>query len=147
MRFGLLGGKLGHSFSPQIHKALGGYDYELFEVPENELDSFMQKRDFDAINVTIPYKKAVIPYCGHLSGEAERIGSVNTIKKIPDGSLWGYNTDYDGFKALMTENKFDVSGKKVLVLGDGGAAPAIRAVLEDMKAGNIVTCIMTQDLL
>ena len=139
MIFGLLGEKLGHSFSPQIHKALGGYDYELFEVSKEDLASFMNEKKFDAINVTIPYKKAVIPYCAGLSPEAEKIGSVNTIKKMPDGSLFGFNTDYDGFKSLCLESRIPIEGRKVIVLGDGGAAPAVRAVLSDSGAGEIVT--------
>ena len=139
MIFGLLGEKLGHSFSPQIHKALGGYDYSLFEVPKDDLDAFMKAKAFDAINVTIPYKKAVIPYCVKLSAEAEKIGSVNTIKKMPDGSLFGYNTDYDGFRSLGIASKIPVAGRKIIVLGDGGAAPAVRTALSDLGAGEIVT--------
>lgn len=87
--FGLLGGKLGHSYSPQIHKMFGGYDYALFERAPEELEEFFRQAPFDGINVTIPYKKAVIPFCGELSDAAARIGSVNTIIKLPDGTLRG----------------------------------------------------------
>lgn len=139
MKCGLLGEHLGHSFSPAIHKNLGDYEYNLYEVEKENLSSFMEKSDFDGINVTIPYKKAVIPFLTYLSPEAEKIGSVNTIKKLPDGSLFGYNTDYHGFKTLCVHSGISFKDKKILVLGDGGAAPAIRAVLEDLGAKEIIT--------
>jgi len=91
--FGLLGEKLEHSFSPLIHAYLGDYEYQLFEVSANGLDPFMTGRKFDGINVTIPYKQAVIPYCESLSDEARAIGSVNTIIKDASGALHGYNSD------------------------------------------------------
>lgn len=137
--FGLLGGKLGHSYSPQIHKMFGGYDYALFERAPEELEEFFRQAPFDGINVTIPYKKAVIPFCGELSDAAARIGSVNTIIKLPDGTLRGDNTDYCGFQYLVRSAGIDVSGKKCLVLGDGGVAPTVRAALEDLGAGSVVT--------
>jgi len=137
--YGLLGGKLGHSYSPLIHKMFGGYDYNLYEREENEVEAFLKERAFDGINVTIPYKKAVIPYLDELSENAKKIGSVNTIVKLPDGRLRGDNTDYYGFEFLVNSNGIEVSGKKCVVLGDGGVAPTIRAVLEDMGAKEIVT--------
>ena len=91
--YGLLGEKLGHSFSPQIHALLGDYEYRLFEKQKNELDDFFKNRNWDGINVTIPYKKAVIPYLDRLSPSAEKIGSVNTIVAEKDGTLTGYNTE------------------------------------------------------
>jgi len=120
--FGLLGERLGHSFSPLIHSYLGDYGYTLWEVPPEDLDAFMTDRGFDGINVTIPYKQAVIPYCGTLSEEAQKIGSVNTIVKGPDGSLHGDNTDYHGFCVMLERGNIDPKGKKTLVLGDGGSA-------------------------
>ena len=96
MRHGLLGEKLGHSFSPQIHAMLGCPDYGLIELPRAELDGFMRRRDFDAINVTIPYKRDVMPYCAELDPAAEAIGCVNTIIN-KEGRLFGYNTDFSGF--------------------------------------------------
>ena len=137
--FGLLGEKLGHSYSPQMHKMFGGYDYALFEVPQDELGGFLKRAEFDGINVTIPYKKAVIPYCAELSENARKIGSVNTILCLPDGRLRGDNTDYCGFEHLVRSLGAEIKGKKCLVLGDGGVAPTIRAVLSDMGAGSIVT--------
>ena len=137
--YGLLGRKLGHSFSPQIHKALGSYEYSLFEREPEAVAEFLQSGGFEGINVTIPYKQTVMPYCAELSPAAEKIGSVNTIVRRPDGSLYGHNTDYDGFLYMVKAAGVDVSGKKALVLGDGGAAKTVRAVLADLGAGEIVT--------
>ncbi|HNX99463.1 MAG TPA: shikimate kinase [Oscillospiraceae bacterium] len=137
--FGLLGGKLGHSYSPELHRLFGGYDYALFERAPEELEAFLREAPFDGINVTIPYKKAVIPYCGELSENAARIGSVNTVVKLPDGRLRGDNTDYCGFAYLVKSLGVDVRGKKCVVLGDGGVAATVRAVLSDGGAAEIVT--------
>ena len=137
-KFGLLGEKLGHSFSPEIHKMLGGYAYGLFEVKPEELDGFMRDASFDGINVTIPYKKAVVPYCGSLSETARLTGSVNTVIKLPDGSLFGDNTDCYGFAAMLKKHKIPVGGK-TLILGDGGVAPSIRAALSAMGADELIT--------
>lgn len=138
MKCGLLGGKLSHSYSPQIHAHLGTYSYQLFEKEKDELDAFMRTADFDAINVTIPYKKDVIPYCAKLSETAKRLGAVNTIVKQPDGTLWGHNTDYFGFETMLKKSGISLYGKKVLVLGSGGAAQTAIAVLEDQGATVIV---------
>jgi len=137
--FGLLGEKLGHSFSPLIHGYLGDYAYPLFEISSRGLDSFMMKRQFDGINVTIPYKQAVMPYCATLSDEARSIGSVNTIIKGENGSLHGHNTDYHGFCVMLERSKIDPNGKKTLVLGDGGSARTVRAALNGLGAREIVT--------
>ena len=137
--YGLLGRKLGHSFSPQIHKALKGYDYALFEREPEDVGEFLRSGDFDAINVTIPYKQTVMPYCAEISSAAEKIGSVNTIVRRPDGSLYGHNTDYEGLMYMVKTAGVDVKDKKALVLGDGGAAKTVRAVLGDLGAGEIVT--------
>lgn len=137
--YGLLGRKLGHSFSPQIHKELGDYEYPLYEREPEEVAEFLQKGDFAGINVTIPYKQTVMPCCSELSPEAEKIGSVNTIVRRADGSLYGHNTDYEGFKYMVKAAGVDPKGKKTLVLGDGGAAKTVRAVLADLGAGEIVT--------
>jgi len=138
-KFGLLGGKLGHSFSPLIHSYLGDYDYRLFEVPPDGLDSFMIARDFDGINVTIPYKQDVMSYCSTLSDEARTIGCVNTIIKDKNGDLHGHNTDYYGFKMLLKYGGFNPAGWKAVVLGDGGSARTVRAVLNDLGAKEIIT--------
>lgn len=134
MRCGLLGEKLGHSYSPQIHAYFGEYTYELFERSPEQLSAFLQAADFNGINVTIPYKKSVIPYCDHLSAEAEKLGSVNTVIRNSDGTLAGYNTDYFGFHYMLQKSKLDVRGKKVLVLGSGGAAVTVCAVMRELGA-------------
>ena len=122
MNCGLLGRKLGHSYSPQIHAHLGSYRYALFEKEPEELEAFLKNGDFTGLNVTIPYKKDVIPYLDELSPAAERLGAVNTIVRRPDGRLVGHNTDYFGFRWLVKKSGLAVAGKKVLVLGSGGAA-------------------------
>ena len=138
MKCGLLGRKLSHSYSPQIHAHLGDYSYDLFEREPEELDDFFRNADFDAINVTIPYKKDVIPYCAQLSDTAKRLGAVNTIVRRSDGSLIGHNTDYFGFESMLKKSGLSVAGKKVLVLGSGGAANTAIAVLQDHGADVIV---------
>lgn len=142
-RCGLLGRKLGHSYSPMIHSYLGDYSYELFEVEPEELERFMTQADFDAINVTVPYKKAVLPYISALSERAERIGSVNTVVKMPDGSLFGDNTDYDGFSYMLARGGIDVKGKKALVLGSGGSSLTVTTVLADLGARSVTVISRT----
>ena len=136
-RFGLLGRKLGHSFSPQIHRELGNEAYELIEREEEELPRFFADRDFRAINVTIPWKQAVMPFLDEISDRARKIGSVNTVVKDSAGRLKGYNTDWDGFMALLEEIDFHPEGKKCLVLGSGGASRTVVACLEARHAGEI----------
>lgn len=138
MQCGLLGRKLGHSYSPQIHSYLGEYPYDLFEQEPDQLKSFFENADFSAINVTIPYKKDVIPYCHELSDVARKLGSVNTIVKRSDGTLIGHNTDYFGFLSMVERSGLQVSGKKVLVLGSGGASVTVVAVLEALGANVVV---------
>jgi shikimate dehydrogenase len=136
-RFGLLGRKLGHSFSPRIHRELGEYPYELMEREAEELPRFLEERDFRGINVTIPWKQAVMPFLDGISERAKRIGAVNTIVKDDEGRLTGYNTDWDGFMALMDGIGFQPEGKKCLVLGSGGASKTVTACLEARGAGEI----------
>ena len=100
MEYGLIGEKLGHSFSKDIHNLIGDYDYQLKEIPRDSLNQFMEKKDFKAINVTIPYKQDVIPYLDFIDDAAKAIGAVNTIVN-KDGKLFGYNTDYYGMKSLF----------------------------------------------
>ena len=130
-RYGLLGRSLGHSWSPQIHQALAGYDYDLFCVEPDDLADFLRDIPCLGLNVTIPYKKAVIPLCASLSARAERLGSVNTVVRRADG-WYGDNTDCLGFRAMLAQ--FDVSGAKALVLGSGGAGVMAAQTLRDMGA-------------
>ena len=137
MKCGLLGRKLGHSYSPQIHTYLGSYSYDLFEQEPEDVEGFLKNGDFSAINVTIPYKKTVMPYC-HLTPTAEYMGSVNTIVRQKDGSLLGHNTDYFGFTSMVQRSGLDPMGKKCLVLGSGGASVTAVAVLKEMGANVVV---------
>ena len=138
MKSGLLGRKLGHSYSPQIHALMGSYSYDLFEKEPEEVADFVRNSDFTGINVTIPYKKDVIPCMDELSPMAKRMGAVNTIVRRADGSLFGHNTDYFGFSSMVQRSGITVSGKKVLVLGSGGASNTAVKVLEDMGANVII---------
>lgn len=138
MRSGLLGEHLGHSYSPQIHALLGNPSYGLFEIAPEELDGFLKSDCFDALNVTIPYKKAVIPYCTALSETAKRMGSVNTLLRRADGALYGDNTDFDGFSWLLRRNGGIRPGEKALVFGSGGASLTVQAVLRDCGAKVVV---------
>ncbi len=140
MKIGLLGEHLTHSYSPQIHKALvgGRYTYELFERAPEEVEAFVRGREWDALNVTIPYKQAVMPYLDEISDEARRIGAVNTVTRLGDGRLRGDNTDYFGFARTVRAAGVDVSGRKALILGNGGAAATAVTVLLDMGAEVVV---------
>ena len=137
-KYGCIGKKLTHSFSKEIHARLADYEYELIELTEDEIPLFFEKKDFAAINVTIPYKQTVIPYLDSVSAVAERIGAVNTIVN-KDRKLQGYNTDYYGMKALIERVGLDLNGKKVLVLGTGGTSKTARVVAADMGASEILT--------
>ncbi|MBE6018023.1 MAG: shikimate dehydrogenase [Lachnospiraceae bacterium] len=136
MQYGLIGEHLGHSYSPEIHAQIADYEYELKEIPKEELDSFMRAKDFKAINVTIPYKQDVIPYLDEISDQAAAIGAVNTIVN-KDGHLWGGNTDFAGMSALIRKLGLDLTGCKVLILGTGGTSRTAMAVAKSLKAGEI----------
>lgn len=138
MRYGLIGEKLGHSFSKIIHEKLADYTYDLIPLSLEELDVFMREKEFNAINVTIPYKETVIPYLDEVDPKAAKMGAVNTVVQR-NGKLFGYNTDYFGFRYMLEHNHIQIAGKKVLVLGRGGASKAVIAVLEDMGAAEIHT--------
>ncbi len=138
MKCGLLGRKLGHSYSPQIHGYLGEYSYFLFEKEPEEVEDFLKNGDFTGINVTMPYKKEVIPYLDRLSPRAALLGSVNTIVRDRNGTLVGHNTDYFGFEQMVRSSGLNVEGKKVLVLGSGGASNTVVAVLRSLGAHVVV---------
>ncbi len=137
-KYGCIGKKLTHSFSKEIHSRLADYEYELIELKEEEIENFFTEKNFNAINVTIPYKQTVIPYLDLLSDVAKRIGAVNTIVN-KDGKLYGYNTDYYGMKALIRKIGIDIKDKKVLILGTGGTSKTARVLTEDMGASEILT--------
>lgn len=141
--YGLIGAKLGHSYSKIIHEQLAGYQYELIPLPtEAEARAFMERRAFTAINVTIPYKQLVIPYCDEIDPKAKAIGAVNTIVNR-GGKLYGYNTDYAGFAYLARAHNIDFTGKTVLILGTGGTHSTVEAVCRDGGAGTILSASRT----
>lgn len=137
-KYGCIGKKLTHSFSKEIHGMLADYAYELIELTEEAIAPFFEKKEFTAINVTIPYKQTVIPYLDVVSEVASRIGAVNTIVN-KDGKLYGYNTDYYGMKALLERVGIEVNGKKVLVLGTGGTSKTANVVAKDLGASEVLT--------
>lgn len=136
MEYGCIGKKLTHSFSKIIHNRLADYDYELCEIPEDSLADFMTKADFKAINVTIPYKQAVIPFLYSISDTAKKIGAVNTIVN-KNGKLYGYNTDFSGMRALIIRQGVSLKGKKVLILGSGGTSKTAATVAENLEADEV----------
>ena len=137
MRYGLIGEHLPHSFSKEIHALCADYTYELHELPPHAVADFMTSADFSAINVTIPYKSAVMPYLHHIHPHAAAIGAVNTVVNM-DGKLYGYNTDFYGMSALIRLLGIDPTGKKALILGGGGTAKTAHAVLTHMGASEVL---------
>lgn len=138
MDYGLIGEKLGHSYSKIIHEQLSDYTYEIHPLSRDEFKEFMTNKAFKAINVTIPYKQDVIPYLDRLDDMAAKVGAVNTIV-CENGEYIGHNTDFAGFKYMLEKHNVDVAGKKVLVLGKGGASKAIISVLDYLGASEILT--------
>lgn len=138
LRCGLLGEHLRHSYSREIHAMLGAYSYDLFEVPPEGLADFLHGAAWDGLNVTIPYKRAVVPFCAALSPMAKQTGSVNTLVRRADGTLYGANTDADGFRLLLERGGGIAPGEKALVLGSGGASQTVQAVLRAQGAEVVV---------
>ena len=137
MEYGLIAEHLGHSFSKEIHSYLADYNYELKELASAELDAFMREKNFKAINVTIPYKEAVIPYLDEIDVNAKEIGAVNTIVN-KDGKLFGFNTDFAGMKAMILKSGIEIKNKKVLILGSGGTSKTAFAVAKNLGAKEIL---------
>lgn len=138
MRCGLIGEHLGHSFSKIIHQKITDYSYDLVELAPDEVGAFVKQGGYDAFNVTIPYKKTVMPFLDRISPEAQRIGAVNTVVRRADGSIDGYNTDYFGFGGMLDTLGVDPKGKKAVVLGSGGASVTVQAVLSDRGVRELV---------
>lgn len=137
MKYGLIGEKLSHSYSKLIHEALTSIPYELIEIQPCELPSFLKKRAFTAINVTIPYKESVIPFLDVIDQSAQAIGSVNTIVNR-NGKLFGFNTDYLGFTFLLKHNNIDVHNKKIMILGNGGTSKTVQFCMNQLGAKKII---------
>ena len=131
--YGCIGEHLPHSFSREIHGEIGSYAYDLKELTPEELPGFMTARSFRGINVTIPYKQAVIPFLDEIDETARAIGAVNTVVNR-DGKLYGYNTDLYGLTRLIRRIGLDLSGKKVLVLGTGGTSRTASYAAEKLGA-------------
>lgn len=142
LTYGLIGKKLGHSKSPEIHEKIASYNYILKEVAEEDLEKFLKEKKFWGINITIPYKEKVIPYLDGLSNLAKKVGAVNTVVNMY-GKLYGHNTDYLGFKYMMNYEKIRLKGKKVLVLGSGGASKVVVCYLKDIGARQVVVISRT----
>ena len=138
MKYGLIGEHLPHSFSKEIHAKIASYEYELHELSKDQLAGFMQKHDFSGINVTIPYKEAVIPFLSEVDETAKRIGAVNTVV-YRNGKLFGYNTDAYGMRALILKTGLDFTDAEVLILGTGGTAHTAHAVAESLGAKTTIT--------
>ena len=138
MQYGLIGAKLGHSYSPAIHAELGDYDYRLYEQTEAEFTDLLRRRDFRGLNVTIPYKKVAYRLCDALSDTARAVGSVNTLVVRPDGSLFGHNTDIGGFIAMLRHAGIGAAGRKAVILGSGGTSLTAQAALKRLGAREVV---------
>lgn len=143
MEYGCIGEHLKHSFSKEIHNALADYEYEIKELTPQELPAFMEEHNFKAINVTIPYKKDVIPFLHWISPEAKAINAVNTIVNV-DGKLYGYNTDFYGMKSLIEREGVTLKGKCVAILGSGGTSNTAVAVSENMGADVVLKVSRTE---
>lgn len=137
MKYGCIGEHLKHSFSKEVHNKLADYEYEIREIARDELDSFAKKKDFSAINVTIPYKEPIIPYMKEIDEMAKAIGAVNTVVKR-GGELYGYNTDFYGMTSLIKKIGIEISGKKIVILGTGGTSKTSLAVVRALGAREIV---------
>ena len=137
MEYGLIGKKLGHSFSKEIHEQIGKYNYQLVELNESEFETFMKQKDFKAINVTIPYKEKVISYLDYVSDTALKIKAVNTIVN-KNGKLYGYNTDYLGLKEMLNHFNFDLSNKTIMILGTGGTSKTSSVLAKDLNCKEII---------
>ena len=136
-RYYLIGKSLKHSYSKIIHKKIGGYRYDLKNLSPEELDSFMREKNFSGINVTMPYKLDVLPYCDVFGKAVVDIGSANTIVKNLDGSLYADNTDYKGLIYLIKKSKINIRGKNVLIMGTGGTSLTAHAVARNLGAKKI----------
>ncbi len=141
--YGLLGRKLGHSYSSVIHESMGCKGYGLIELEPEELGPFLRQEDIGGLNVTIPYKVDVMQFCDRLSPEAQAIGSVNTLVRGKDGVLTGFNTDAAGLEYTISRAKISLAEKKVLIFGSGGASLAAKYTARRMGASEVLVISRT----
>ena len=144
MKFGLIGEKLSHSFSPEIHRLLGNDDYTLVEVKREKLSDFLLSCDFCGLNVTIPYKREIIGYLDFVDPYAAQVGAVNTVVNR-GGRLYGYNTDLAGMKAMISAGSETLSGLDVFILGSGGTSLAAVCAAKELGAKNILRVSRTRE--
>lgn len=137
MLYGLIGEHLNHSYSCEIHAKIADYEYKLTELNPEEVGAFLEKREFKAINVTIPYKETVMPHLDFISDTAKAVGAVNTVVNR-GGKLYGYNTDFAGMSAMLNKYGIDLKNKKVMILGTGGTCKTAFAVATSMEAREII---------
>lgn len=142
MRYGLIGDRLGHSYSKLIHERMATYKYDLIPLTQEEFLVFMEKKEFNAINVTIPYKQAVLPYLDEIHPLAKTIGAVNTIVN-KGGRLYGFNTDFYGFEYMLKANGILVEGKKCIILGNGGTSQTVQSALTHLGAESLLVVSRT----
>lgn len=142
MEFGLIGERLGHSYSPQIHEIFGDYDYNLYPMSPEQLKKLLEERNFKGLNITIPYKKDVLPYCDEISDTVQAVGSANTLV-MKNGRLCAYNTDLPGFLSMLEKGSIALAGKKVLILGSGGTSLTAQAACRVLKAKEMIVVSRT----
>lgn len=135
--YGLLGHPLGHSFSKELHAQFADYEYQYFDRKEEELEDFLKDPALQGLNVTIPYKETVMQYCAEISDKAKRIGCVNTLVRREDGSWYGDNTDYDGFRWMLESYHIHIKDKHVVILGQGATSKTAKTVVEDLGAKSV----------
>lgn len=137
-KYGLVGRALSYSYSSYINSIIGDYGYKLYDIELNDFPAFLKTTEYKALGVAFPYKKIAYDLSTAVSGSAIKSHFVNLVTKDDDGTLKGYNTEYDAFKSLLKKYAVDVTGKKILILGTGGAANAARAILNEAGAGKVV---------
>lgn len=145
-KFYLIGEHLSHSHSPAVHAMFGNPNYTLKELAPDEVENFIKHGDYDGLNVTIPYKKTVIPYLDELTDTAQKLGAVNTIVRRADGTLLGDNTDYFGFAYALSSAGIALGGKHVLILGSGGASKTAVAYARDAGAASVTIVSRTGEV-
>ena len=137
IEYGLIGERLGHSYSPRIHRFFGEYDYRLYPMPLQDVEALLRGKQFKGLNVTIPYKQAVLPFCDQLSPSVRAIGSANTLVNR-NGKICAYNTDLAGMLSMLDRAGIGLTGRKVVILGSGGTSLTAQAACRERQARETV---------